>query len=798
MDKYEFNIKVDQIKKRVNEGDYRTAMKIADSIDWTRVRNTNLLSMIADIYEKNGEIQEAKDKLLLAFERAPKGKRLLYKLTELSVKSGDLEEAQEFYNEFREMAPDDTRSLLLQYIILSAMHAPIDQRIQVLEAFNSLEPDDKWLYELAVNYDLNGDSKGCIRACDRLTVLFGAGKYSEKAMKLKQKYTGLSEYQRTLVEEREEGSNVKIELPEDSIGRLADEADRLERQNSEKLSQRPIVSLENAENRKENVGYEKSKVIRYENEDSVFEAYLRDHQLDGFSLEETKINYKEVMPDKDISYEETPVSDGLSKLISEDIIGAGNPASEENIFNDSTRVLDDECIEKLRSVIIKDNKLVNRPEIREVNEKTEILSEDKALSEAKSDDSALQEEETETISENAINTEKKAVPLTVQAGSEAVEVADANKSEMGEADINNSNVVDAAENGEEIAHQKPKLQARTTFTSGKEAKEEVPVKKHDYVPKYHMIIETESLSEGLEVAIDELKYIHKEQGINHPAAKTTAEKLNARGLSRNSLEKIKGKDFIVVGAGSLKEEIIEQIYQLIQMDRSGMIITLVDVPEGLDRLEKIKPEIFELCDLVTDFEDEYREDENEELQEIEPKVEREVEIKEELKEKPKKESKSEKKSAKTEYQRVELDDSSEYDNNIEYNNEEEYEEELREKPKTRGNAQVKNDKQNNVHPNIPESYTEEMDIDDFAQYCCQYADMVECSITGKSMLALYERIELMEEDNIPLNKQTAEDLIEEAADRAEKPPIGKRLKNLFQSKYDKNGLLILKEDDFIY
>ncbi|MFR5602139.1 MAG: hypothetical protein ACLTKI_07275 [Lachnospiraceae bacterium] len=92
---------------------------------------------------------------------------------------------------------------------------------------------------------------------------------------------------------------------------------------------------------------------------------------------------------------------------------------------------------------------------------------------------------------------------------------------------------------------------------------------------------------------------------------------------------------------------------------------------------------------------------------------------------------------------------------------------------------------------------EELSIDDFAQYACQYASDIDCSITGKSMLALYERIEIMEEDGIPLNREEAENLIEEAADKAEKPSFGKRVKGIFSSKYDKNGLLILKEEHFI-
>ena len=110
MDKYEFNIKVEQIKKMVSRGDYETAMKIADTIDWHRVRNASLLSMIAEIYEKNKEYQEAKDILLLAFERAPIGKRLLYKLTDLALKEGNVAEAEAYYREFCDLALDQVPS----------------------------------------------------------------------------------------------------------------------------------------------------------------------------------------------------------------------------------------------------------------------------------------------------------------------------------------------------------------------------------------------------------------------------------------------------------------------------------------------------------------------------------------------------------------------------------------------------------------------------------------------------------------------------------------------------------------
>ena len=121
MDKYEFNIKVEQIRKLSNQGDFETAMKIADTIDWKKVRNANLLSMVANVYEKNHEYQDAKDILLMAFERAPIGKRLLYKLTDLALKEGNVEEANAYYREFCDLAGDDPRQHLLRYMILKAM-----------------------------------------------------------------------------------------------------------------------------------------------------------------------------------------------------------------------------------------------------------------------------------------------------------------------------------------------------------------------------------------------------------------------------------------------------------------------------------------------------------------------------------------------------------------------------------------------------------------------------------------------------------------------------------------------------
>lgn len=227
MDKYEFNIKVEQIKKMVSRGDYGTAMKIADTIDWHRVRNASLLSMIAQIYEKNEEYQEAKDILLLAFERAPVGKRLLYKLADLALKEGSTAEAEAYYREFCDLAQDDPRQYLLRYKILKAKKAPVDQLIRALEVYTASEVDEKWLYELADLYHKAGIEDKCVATCDRIMLLFGLGKYVDKAMDLKLQYAPLNKYQMDLVENREK-YEAKLRAVEEEYSGNAPEQDDYE------------------------------------------------------------------------------------------------------------------------------------------------------------------------------------------------------------------------------------------------------------------------------------------------------------------------------------------------------------------------------------------------------------------------------------------------------------------------------------------------------------------------------------------------------------------------------------------
>ena len=205
MDKYEFNLKVEQLNKLVKSGDYKAAMRITDTIDWSRVHNAGLLTTVSEVYEKNDEYKEAREVLLLAYDRAPVGKRALYRLTMLAIKEGDIAEAEAYYREYIEISPQDSRKYLMEYHIAVAKGEDIHKKIRILEKYSDIEKmDEQWKYELAQLYAQAGRIDDCIKACDEIMLLFGVGEYVEKAAALKES-TGcpLSSKQQEQVDNKE-------------------------------------------------------------------------------------------------------------------------------------------------------------------------------------------------------------------------------------------------------------------------------------------------------------------------------------------------------------------------------------------------------------------------------------------------------------------------------------------------------------------------------------------------------------------------------------------------------------------
>lgn len=192
MDKYEYNIKAEQILKLIDKKDFSTAAKIADGIDWKRVRNVNMLTNVGNVYAETKRYEDAKEIFLLAFERAPISRRLAYKLTEVCILVGDYSEADHYYDLYVDLAPRDTGKYELQYKMAKKKGEPVEKQIQILREYKKNDFEDVWAYELARLYHKAGMREECVAECDEIILWFGEGEYVEKAMELKMLYTPLS------------------------------------------------------------------------------------------------------------------------------------------------------------------------------------------------------------------------------------------------------------------------------------------------------------------------------------------------------------------------------------------------------------------------------------------------------------------------------------------------------------------------------------------------------------------------------------------------------------------------------
>lgn len=746
MDKYEFNIKVEQIKKLVNKGDFETAMKIADTIDWRRVRSTSLLTMISQIYEKNAEYQDAKDILLLAYERAPLGKGLLYKLTDLALRENNIQEAEAYYREFCELSGDDPRQYLLRFLILEAKDAPLEQQINSLERYCQEELDEKWLYHLAELYHQANQADDCVRICDKIMLMFGLGKYVDKAMELKLQYAPLTKYQMDLVENREkyeeklraveeEYKNGTYRKPEPE-GEYLD-TDEPEAELDDEPENEPEGQPEQAEP-EEKAGKPKA------------ETKPADEKVEKAALDEDVV----------ASLHEAQAEEALAKEVSK----IKPYDEEEGASEGETRVF-----RNLRDL-------------------------EPAEAEEKSEEAPIHEfeEEEETIVED----------WDFEPEEEEEEIKESN----------------------------------------------------------HLMIEAEDPAAGLAMALDSLKKIHRELGTKHPVAKISGANLSHRGIASVAERLAGKDLVVEHAADldDLTVEELEELMTQDETGMVVVLIDTQARLEQMHRAYPALAERFQYigCENQKDDAAKLAQAREEELkrqqaqQEAEAARKRQAEREAEIRRQAEKEAeekrrqqeaaarreeeerakaeaqalaakeaeearKAEEDRRLAERQREELrrqeearrDDEPEYEDEEDRYEKDEYEPEddyardgYRDDYKDDYKDSYKDEREDDEYSNYPEDESEEkpskksgdMDVEEFVQYACKYASEIDCSISGKSMLALYERAEMMEEDGEPLTKTSAEDLIEEAADKAEK----KSFSGLFSSKYDKDGLLILKEKHF--
>ena len=221
LDKEEFRIKLEEINRLVEQKNYKDAMEVVDSIDWRRVKNVHTLCVVGEIYAANKRYDDSREIFLLAYHRAPIGRNILYRLIEVSLKMKDIDEAMEYYDEFLEVAPNDSTQYVLKYKIRKAEQAPLEEQIRILEDYKEKEFTERWSYELAKLYYQNGDTKKCLDLCDEMVLWFSDGKYVMKALDLKSRMGMLTgsekeKYDRQFIPKLktvEESEELKAESP---------------------------------------------------------------------------------------------------------------------------------------------------------------------------------------------------------------------------------------------------------------------------------------------------------------------------------------------------------------------------------------------------------------------------------------------------------------------------------------------------------------------------------------------------------------------------------------------------------
>ena len=323
MDKYEYKLKLDQMKSLTAEGKYEEAAEIADTINWRKIKNINALVKVGEIYEKVGRYDESKDVLLTAYDKSPIGRMIIYRLAEVAIKTKSFDEAKEYYQEFVEIAPHDNLKYVLKYEISKAQGADNGTLIGILEELKEQEYSEEWAYELAYLYHKAGMSEKCIDACDELILWFGDGPYVERALELKMLYQPLTKQQEDKYRTFRQRHDGVVEVrPEDQLesGEIVPEpvqikdvkmsAERFNTQNLQEELQRSMQEIMNATEKEavndtmdnikklvEDIPYlqipsEKEEVPQ---EEEVYQHIETDEEIDN-SL---KSNFQEMLVDED-------------------------------------------------------------------------------------------------------------------------------------------------------------------------------------------------------------------------------------------------------------------------------------------------------------------------------------------------------------------------------------------------------------------------------------------------------------------------------------------------------------------
>ena len=554
LDKEEFRVKLEEINHLVEQKDYKGAMNVVDSIDWRRVKNVRTLCVVGEIYADNKRYEDSKEIFLLAYHRASIGKNILYRLVEVSLKMGDVSDAVEYYEEYREVAPNDNTQYILKYKILREKKAPLAEQIKVLEDYKEKEFTEKWSYELAKLYYQDGDKEKCLELCNEIILWFNEGSYVMKAMDLKQRMGALKGEEK---ERYEQQFVPKLLKPED-VDSIKVEAEEKSAEPQTKSGEQEIESIQIKSEELDEVESLQDKISKglrdifgsrkmEETEDSmassvtseeVQEEMLRDPatEKEYASVPELEPETGKVKEEKKVEVEENPAEQDSEA----DADSSADEAAEgESVEEPETTEDTEEAVEEVAEA---------DTDAEETAEESVEAEQDTTETEEESQEAAPLKMPTLNIPESMknMNPDEVEIPKAPAQnnlfGDDSEEKEEAAEEEKPEADLKDFNLEDtilaaASAQGIEIPDEHPdeaKIEEENEEIA--EAAKEVPKKSHKKKKPVVQLEEEEFLSEeDLQAAEDEF--------MNGPAGRRNAdEAMSEDEFIANMLKESMGQD----------------------------------------------------------------------------------------------------------------------------------------------------------------------------------------------------------------------------------------------------------------
>lgn len=758
MDKYELNIKIEKMKKAADRKDYATAAKVADSLNWEKSTNAKILMLIAQIYEKEERYSDARSALTVVYNRVPVGKRVVYKLAELSIKCGEIDEAMDLYREFQEIAPNDPSKLILAYRISVANGEPIEKQISILEAYNRREFDEKWSYELATLYQQAGRSDDCVALCDEIILWFSVGPYVDKAMTLKTQFAPLSPEQ--------EEKRTNRELYEQKVDEVAAEARKKEivgNVSEIKSFQRPVNTLTAPAGSDPKVTSDHIMALEQELAQSI----------QSNADEQPQPETNQWVTDKPISVDRVGEDvDGQYTLFRtvEEENGLIHAPGQTRTFSFGSMLSKTRRLNSLQEL-----KLSEQPNI--VEESVD-LPEEEAVDLPGENEIAvdLPENDEETVDlpeedEIAVDLPEEATVLPEEDEEETVFPEEDMEEETEDLSEENEEEADDLSDEEDIPVEVEEEAEEFTLNELFE----------DDTPKEKIFCHFVTLDED-EPLLNQIKAAHEEaheiSGIpSAPVARISVDKINHVGLIA-TLKKLNGRDLLIDNAGALAPVVLDQLLDVVMQPTCSLVILLADNDDGIEELIDKAPELYAyFCD-----EKESDEDDDGELDNIsfdlagfEKSL---VEEDDDAEDKNDASEESEEDGDK--------DDDSDKDEDDDDSDDDDYDDDDDDKKSRKKSKKSEKEDEYAGYDTTP------LTADEFIHFLHRYAEENDCRLDEMAELALAARVDKMELTRTAMNQKTGAMLMDQAIDKAERFTV----RSIFFSRYDSEGYLVLKEKHF--